>query len=125
MNDLQIFRDGLVHQLEGGERVEADDGYVGEAPLRVKCPGSYASRTDQEKVRGRVRMRHVTINEKIKNFKCMSVRFRHKSHEKHAACFRAVVVITQLTMELGEELFDCREYDDTMSDDQVRQLFNL
>jgi hypothetical protein len=26
--------------LEEGERVEADDGYVGEAPRHVKCPKS-------------------------------------------------------------------------------------
>jgi len=29
-NDINIFRDGLIGMLEEGERVEADDGYVGE-----------------------------------------------------------------------------------------------
>ena len=31
-NDLQIFWDSLVSQLEPNERVEADDGYKGEHP---------------------------------------------------------------------------------------------
>ena len=26
--------------LEPGERAETNDGYIGEAPWRVKCPGS-------------------------------------------------------------------------------------
>ena len=37
-NDIAIFRDGIMHHLEDGERVEADDGYLGEAPKYVKCP---------------------------------------------------------------------------------------
>ena len=37
-NDLDIFRLSLATFLEPFERVEADDGYAGEAPLKVKCP---------------------------------------------------------------------------------------
>ena len=37
-NDVEIFRSSLVTFLDPGEHVEADDGYIGEAPLRVKCP---------------------------------------------------------------------------------------
>ena len=37
-NDLQIFRMGMKDMLEDGERVvEADDGYIGENPLKYKC----------------------------------------------------------------------------------------
>ena len=35
MGDLEIFRRGLLHHLDEEERVEADDGYEGEAPLYV------------------------------------------------------------------------------------------
>ena len=35
--DINIFRDGLMKELELGERVEADDGYVGERPYLTKC----------------------------------------------------------------------------------------
>ena len=37
-SDLEIFRSGLMTYLEEFERVEADDGYIGEAPLKVRCP---------------------------------------------------------------------------------------
>ena len=30
--DITIFQDALMHELLEGERVEADDGYIGEAP---------------------------------------------------------------------------------------------
>ena len=54
----------------------------------------------------------------------MLEKFRH-STDMHGACFRAVVVITQLAMEHGEEISDCREYNDRLSDDQVAHLYNL
>ena len=36
--DLEIFRSALMSYLEDFERVEADDGYIGEAPEKVRCP---------------------------------------------------------------------------------------
>ena len=39
-NDILIFRDSLMSRLAEAERVEADDGYIGEAPMHVKCPKS-------------------------------------------------------------------------------------
>ena len=36
--DIVIFRSSLISFLDEGERVEADDGYVGEAPMYIKCP---------------------------------------------------------------------------------------
>ena len=39
-NDILIFRNSLMSMLGVGERVEADDGYRGEAPQHVKCPKS-------------------------------------------------------------------------------------
>jgi hypothetical protein len=37
-SDITIFRNSLRHFLDPFERVEADDGYIGEAPYHVKCP---------------------------------------------------------------------------------------
>lgn len=36
--DISIFRQGLKHMLEENERVEADDGYIGEDPKLIKTP---------------------------------------------------------------------------------------
>ena len=42
-SDITIFRDSLITFLGLGERVEVDDGYVGEAPHNIKGPMSVAS----------------------------------------------------------------------------------
>ena len=36
-NNLQIFCQSLLHELELGKRIEADDIYIGEAPTYVVC----------------------------------------------------------------------------------------
>jgi len=41
--DITIFRDSLLSHLEEGERVEADDGYIGEANRHIKCPKSFTN----------------------------------------------------------------------------------
>jgi len=38
MPDITIFRNCLSRHLDPFEHVEADDGYVGEAPRQVRCP---------------------------------------------------------------------------------------
>lgn len=124
LNDLSIFRRGLRSMLSPGERVEGDDGYMGDCPQYCKCPGAYGAARSQEKMRGRLRMRHETVNERLKHFTCLTERFRHDA-EKHAAAFRAVAVLTQLAIEGGEELMDMREYDDNLTDAQVEQLYGL
>jgi hypothetical protein len=103
-NDLQLFRLGLKQQLEEGERVEADDIYVGDDPLFIKCPKGFGRgrSSDEEKaMRRRVQGRHESLNTNIKTFNCMSTKFRH-SLDQHAACFRAIIVFTQIAIELGE-----------------------
>ena len=42
-NDIAIFRAGIMHHLEDGERVEADDGYIGKALTYVKCPKCFTN----------------------------------------------------------------------------------
>lgn len=98
--------------------------YIGDAPYYVKCPGSTSNNGLQNRMRGRLRMRHETVNERFKNFGCLANRFRHPLN-KHSSFFRAVAVLTQLAMSGGEELFDMREYDDRLTDEQVSALYGL
>ena len=41
--DMTIFRTSLLSFLGEFERVEADNGHIGEAPRHVKCPKCFAS----------------------------------------------------------------------------------
>ena len=124
-NDLMIFRDcGIKDEMEQREKVEADDGYKAECPAYTLVPGWHNTRTDQKKMKARVRMRHEHVNKRMKNFKCLLERFR-SSPSKHSCCFRAVAIVTQLSMETGEPMIDMREYDDRLTDLQVQQMFGI
>ena len=124
-NDLTIFREcGIMDEMEQFEKVEADDGYMGECPGYCICPGYHSAREDQARLRGRVRMRHEKINKRMKNFTCLLERFRH-SATKHSACFRAVAVLTQLAIECGEEMINMEEYDDRLTDNQIRTIYGV
>ena len=109
-NDILIFRDSLMTYLAPGERVEADDGYVGESPQYVKCPASFTNPAETLEMQARVRNRHETVNKRFKQWGCLLNRFRH-GIGKHGDVFRAVAVITQLAIENDEPLFEV-EYDD-------------
>jgi hypothetical protein len=124
-NDLQALRQsGLLEMLKRREKLEADDGFKAEHPAYINCPSGFAMRQDQERMRGRLRMRHEHVNKRMKNFSCLVNRFRHDI-DKHSACFRAVAVLTQLSMESGEPMIDMREYDDRLSDLQVQAMFGV
>ena len=62
--DISIFQFGLKHMLEDGERVEADDGYVGEDPNNVKAASSAVHNQDDKQlyVLSRVHHCHETVN---------------------------------------------------------------
>lgn len=109
--DINIFRFFLKYMLEVGERVEADDGYIGDDPTHTKIPKCLVHDQDPEilYVRSRVRKQHETANKRIKQFNCMATVFRHNLFF-HAACFRACAVLTQLSIESGHPLFEAGEY---------------
>ena len=67
-NDLQFFRNLLKSFLGKGERVEADDGYIGKAPRFVKCPKSFANLKENEKMQARVCSRQETVNKRFKQW---------------------------------------------------------
>ena len=81
-----------------------------EAPLHVKCPKSFADSIDNSTMQSRVRSRHETVNKRFEQWGCLKQVFCHEIF-KHAHVFRAVAVITQLLIQLGEPLFEV-DYND-------------
>ena len=63
--DISIFRNLLMTNLAPAERVEADDGYVGEAPLHVKCPRSFTNKSETEAMQQRVQNQQETVNNRF------------------------------------------------------------
>ena len=109
-NDIMIFRDALLHELEAGERVEADDGYIGEAPQHVKCPKSIGSKPISEAMSSMVRRRHETVNKQFKQWQILKAPFRGDIRD-HGSIFRCVSIVTQLCIDNGYPLFSV-EYED-------------
>ena len=105
--DIKIFRSALKNWLLDGERVEADDGYIGEAPRYVLCPKSIRCvkpTKEEKKLSQRIRSRQETVNKRFKQFNCLKGTFRH-SVEQHSIAFRAIAVITQISIQKGDALF--------------------
>ena len=110
--DLKIFREALIYELRDGENVEADKGYQGE-PDYIKAPNSNIFlNAIGKRQKALARTRHETINKRFKQFHCLSRTFRHRL-STHGAVFRAVAVMTQISIESGEPLFGVA-YDDRM-----------
>ena len=105
-NDITIFRSALLHELEEHERVECDDGYFGEAPMKCKVPKQqkFYDTKDKLKMSGRARSRQETVNKRLKQFNCLKVPFRHDV-TYHGTFFRAAIVLTQMSMKYIEPLF--------------------
>ncbi len=103
-NDLEIFRASFATYLDPFERVEADDGYVGEAPLQVKCPACVTIPEEREQMMKRVRSRQETINRRFKQWQILKQVFRHDIRV-HRDVFASIAVITQLAINNGEALF--------------------
>jgi hypothetical protein len=112
--DLALYRQpgGLKSKMPDGKYATADRGYRGEPALRTPNP------FDSEKAKHfkkRSQARHETFNARIKSFKILSTRFRHRHtahgkegvtcHDNHGAVFEAVCVILQYDMESGHPLF--------------------
>ena len=100
--DISIFRLALIFLLAIGEMVEADRGYRGE-PTKVRLPHEYVNRSDK-RAKDRARARHETLNGRLKTWGCLNQTYRHHL-KKHIIVFRAVVVITQMSINKGESLF--------------------
>lgn len=104
--DISIFRDSLKSFLAPNERVEADDGYIGEAPENVKCPKSFTNPAETEYMQQRVRNRQETVNNRFKNWGILRQLYRHNI-TRHGDVFRSIAVVTQLSINQGDKLFAC------------------
>lgn len=113
-SDTTIFRLGLAKYLDIGERVEADKGYRADDPSLAKTPDSLWSDPLLSDMQAGVRARHETVNKRLKQFNILKQEYRHDLLD-HGTVFRAVAVITQLSLQLGEPLYDV-EYDELDSD---------
>jgi len=107
--DVEIFRRGLAQWLDEFERVEVDEGYIGEA-LKVKCPGCPSNPTNHQSFQKRVQGRHESLNGRFKNWEILKSMYSHDIME-HGNVFRAIAVVTQISIDEGERLFEV-EYSD-------------
>ena len=107
--DVKIFNKTLRHWLEPGERVEADNGYVGCAD-KVKCPDNPCNPVGNLGMQGRVRSRHETLNGRFKVWGILREEYRHDI-ERHGEVFRAIAIITQLAIDNRSPLFQVNYQD--------------
>ena len=104
--DITIFRDALMLHLSEAERVEADDGYVGEAPRHIKCPKSFTNPQETLFMQQRVRNRQETINKRLKDWGILRQMFRHVEQLcSHGSVVRTILVLEQIAINQGEPLF--------------------
>jgi hypothetical protein len=103
--DIKIFCRGLAHWLDEHERVEADNGYIGEAPQKVKFPGCASNPTENQAMQNQVQSRHESLNGWLKNWAIMTSLYHHDLME-NGNVFRAIAVITQISINVGEKLFE-------------------
>ena len=64
--EIKKFRDSLMSHLEKGERLQADDGYIGEHPQWVKCRKEIANLEEIEFMQQRCRNRQEMVNKRLK-----------------------------------------------------------
>eukprot|EP00804_Cyclotella_cryptica_P027370 CCRYP_008812-RB/>CCRYP_008812-RB protein AED:0.16 eAED:0.09 QI:0/-1/0/1/-1/0/1/0/164 len=101
-HDIDICRRALIGALDEDEDVEADGGYQGEPhyltiPKDAKDREEWFMKTD-------VQSHHETANKWLKIFDILRKQFRHDLR-KHSSVFKAIVVLTQLSIEHGSPLY--------------------
>ena len=102
--EIKKFIKVLRNFLEPGERVKADEGYRGH-PDKIKCLGNDVNPVENWAMQGRVRACHKTLNGRLKNWGILSQVYCHHIM-MHGNVFRACAVVTQLTIQDGEPLFE-------------------
>jgi hypothetical protein len=97
-SDLRLARDAIIHVLDPGERIIADRGYRDQTFFDIP------NGNEDDEQKRKILARHETVNRRIKQFCCMSQRFRH-SLRLHPRFFHAVTNLTELMIENGEPLY--------------------
>lgn len=102
--DITVFRKKLMKKIPRGKKLIGDEGYRGE-------PGIITTRNELDPpniaaFKERVKSRHESFNGRLKNFNCLSQRFRH-GIDRHKVSFEAVCAIVMYEIEYGGmSLFD-------------------
>jgi hypothetical protein len=107
--DLKFFRLGMKNQLGPGEKVIADDGYIGETKV---CTKHDARDEQHRRVIRCIWAHHATINRRLKTWKSLQSVYRH-DRKKHHLIFESVLVLEQLAIENGHEPFQVHCYVDS------------
>jgi hypothetical protein len=102
-NDINFFLNELAHCLEPGERVEADNGYVGHKD-KNKCPNNDSNPEENLTMQARVRSRHETFNARLKFWGILRQVYRHDITQ-HGNVLNVCAVLTQLAVANEEPLF--------------------
>jgi len=102
MHDITVFRQACIGALSEGEKVEADNGYIGEG-VYISTPNEFNPK-DEEKMKDLARSRHETVNGRNKIFSVLAKDFRHDT-TFHSPCFRACCVVTQINIETDSPPF--------------------
>ena len=107
--DIVIFNKVLRHFLEPGERVEADDGYVGAAD-KIKCPDNPCNPEEIKGMQSRARYHHKTINGRFKTWGILKNTYCHDIRW-HGEVFWTIAIITQLEISNSSPLFcvECKD----------------
>jgi hypothetical protein len=104
-----FFNSVLSLCLEPGERVEANNGYVGHTD-KIKCPNNDCNPVENLGMQGTARSCHEMLNVCLKNWGILEKVYSHDI-TVHGTAFYACVVITQLAITNSKPLFEV-EYGD-------------
>ena len=102
---VSLRPDGIQSKVPAGKKVIADRGYKDYNPTGILSTPSDRDPDPLKKFKNRALSRHESLNSRLKRFDILKHTFRHEK-EKHGAVFRAVCVIVQYEMDLGDPLFD-------------------
>lgn len=105
--DLRLARNAFVDMMDvdEGKRAIADKGY---ADANYFIYPNNAQGVDAAKQK-RIMARHETVNRRLKQFGVLSQKFRYPLY-RHPRYFRCVVILTQIMLESGEELYPVVEF---------------
>ena len=107
-SDITIYKKKLKSLIPDGKRVVADRLYKSESgPNGTTSVRNRLDPPDVAEFKKRGRGRHETFNAAVKKFACMR-EWRHE-YEKHVICFEAIIVMLQICLDCGDELFDIAE----------------
>ncbi len=92
--DAKIFHLFLKKELDKHEMGVADRGYRSISQLSTKMPHQQKAK---RKFIGRILAQQETVNQRLKKFGCLCIKFRHDLKD-HILYFKAVSVIVQLRL---------------------------